>query len=253
MTHSPLFPNIKAVVFDYGNTLIAFGRRQVDEFDRQLGAALEARYGAFDRDKYNAHRNADRMAPYAGHPPAYRESDPLEMTAAMIRALYGIEPAPEDLAALLEVRRAAFVDVVNAEPSLKPLLAAVGDRHALGLLSNYPDGAAIRESMSMTGLAPHFKSVVVSGDVGWVKPHPDVFARSLAELSAAPEETLFVGDNWLADVQGAKRAGMRVVHFTRWTPPEHFDRHPGDALPDATITGLEELLPMLGLAEGGHA
>lgn len=243
----------KAVVFDYGNTLIPFGRGQVDEFDRRLGAALEQRYGAFDRGRYNEHRNADRMAPYMGDPPAYRESDPVEMTAAMIRALYGVDPAGEDLAALLDVRRTAFVDVVNAEPGVSAILETLRGHFALGLLSNYPDGGAIRASMEATGLAPHFDSVVVSGDVGLVKPHPDVFSRSLAELGTAPEETLFVGDNWLADVQGAKRAGMRVVHFTRWTPPEHFDRHPGDALPDATITGLEELLPLLGVAEGGHA
>ncbi len=253
MTNPSQFPNIRAIVFDYGNTLIAFGRAQVDEFDRRLGAALEERYGVLDRDRYNAHRNADRMAPYAGNPPSLRESDPVEMTAAVIRDLYAVEPDAKDLERLLEVRRAAFVDVVRAEPEVALFLTALRKRFTIGLLSNYPDGAAIRTSMAMTGLAPHFDSVVVSGDLGLVKPHPDVFARSLAKLGTTPEETLFVGDNWLADVQGARRAGMRVVHFTRWTPPEHFDRLPGDAEPDATIARLGELPPLLGLEEENGA
>jgi HAD superfamily hydrolase (TIGR01509 family) len=253
MTNSPQFPNIKAVVFDYGNTLIAFGRAQVDEFDRRLGKAVEGRYGTLDRQRYNAHRNADRMAPYAGDPPAYRESDPVEMTAALIRALYTREARPDELAALLEARRAAFVAVAEAEPAVAVLLAALRLRFKLGLLSNYPDGVAIRRSLDRTRLTPHFDSVVVSGDLGLVKPHPDTFAASLRELGAAPEETLFVGDNWLADVQGAKRAGMRVVHFTRWAPPEHFDRLSGDAEPDATIARLDELPPLLGLGGGEPA
>lgn len=252
MTNPPQFANIKALVFDYGNTLIRFGRAQVDEFDRRLGAAIEARYGALDQDRYNAHRDADRMAPYAGDPPAYRESDPVEMTAALIRALYGIEPAPGDLDTLLEVRRAAFIAVVEAEPAVSELLAKLRAQFAIGLLSNYPDGIAIRRSMNKVRLTHYFDSVVVSGDLGLVKPHPDTFAASLRELGAGPEEALFVGDNWLADVQGARRAGMRVVHFTRWAPPEHFDRHPGDAPPDATISTLEELFPLLGLEREGN-
>lgn len=253
MTNSPLFSNIKAVVFDYGNTLIAFGRAQVDEFDRRLGKVIEARYGGFDRNRYAAHRNADRMAPYAGDPPAYRESDPAEMTAALIRDLYVREPRADELAALLEARRAAFIAVVEAEPAVAVLLAALRKRFKLGLLSNYPDGVAIRKSMDRMRLTAHFDSVVVSGDLGLVKPHPDTFAASLRELGTTPEETLFVGDNWLADVQGAKRAGMPVVHFTRWAPPEHFDRLPGDVEPDAIISRLEELIPLLGLTEEGGA
>ena len=253
MTNPPQFTNIRAIVFDYGNTLVPFGRAQVDEFDHRLGDAVEARYGALDRDRYNARRDADRMAPYAGDPPAYREGDPVEMTAALIRSLYGFEPDPGDLDAFLEVRRAAFVAVVEAEPTVATLLATLRVRFVLGLLSNYPDGVAIRRSLDKVRLTPSFDSVVVSGDLGLVKPHPDTFAASLRELGIGPEEALFVGDNWLADVQGAKRAGMRVVHFTRWAPPEHFDRHPGDAAPEATISRLEELLLLLGLQEEGHA
>ena len=253
MTNPPPFTNVKAIVFDYGNTLIPFGRAQVDEFDRRLGEAVEARYGTLDRERYNAHRDADRMAPYAGDPPAYRESDPVEMTAALIRALYGVEPRPDELDALLEVRRAAFVAVIGAEPAVAKLLAALRAQFAIGLLSNYPDGLAIRRSLDKVRLTPYLDSVVVSGDLGLVKPQPDTFAASLRELGAGPEEALFVGDNWLADVQGAKRAGMRVVHFTRWAPPEHFDRYPCDAQPDATISRMEELLPLLGLEKAADA
>jgi putative hydrolase of the HAD superfamily len=140
------------------------------------------------------------------------------------------------------------VEVVRAEPDVAAFLRRLRTRYAVGLLSNYPDGVAIRASLANVGLSACFDSVVVSGDIGLVKPHPDVFSASMKELGVKPEQTLFVGDNWLADVQGAKRAGMYAAHFTRWTPPEHFERRPDDLEPDFSIDRLQELMPLLGFA-----
>lgn len=238
---------VKALVFDYGNTLIAFGRQQIDTFDTALRGALEREFGPLDAVAYNARRNADRMAPFTGDPPAFRESDVLEMTAGMVREVYGVTPDPAALDRLLRVRRAAFVAVVRAEDHVFSVLDRLGARFRLGILSNYPDGAAIRESLDNTGLARFFDRVEVSGDIGWCKPHPAAFAAVLDGMGLHPVETLFIGDNWLADVQGARRVGMRVVHFRRWSPPEHFEPQAGDFTPDAEIMHLEELPDLLGL------
>ena len=237
---------VKAVFFDYGNTLIAFGREQVDAFDRSLRRALEELYGPMDTELYNAQRHADRMAPYAGNPPEYRESDVLEMTANLVRRVYGKDPGADTLNRLLRVRRDAFTAVVGAEAHVFEMLDRLKNRYRLGLLSNYPDGGAIRESLDNTGLRPYFERVAVSGDIGLCKPHPAAFAAALEGTGLAAAEVVYVGDNWLADVQGAKRIGMQMVHFRRWTPPEHFERQPGDLEPDATLDHLSGLAALLG-------
>ena len=81
--------------------------------------------------------------------------------------------------------------------------------------------------------------------MGRVKPHPLPFRTILGELDVAPLEALYVGDNWLGDIQGAKRIGMRAAFIVQWETPEKFDRRPDDHEPDLTISHLSELLTVL--------
>lgn len=86
---------------------------------------------------------------------------------------------------------------------------------------------------------------MVSADVGWVKPHPLPFQTCLDALGLPAERALYVGDNRLADVQGAKRLGMQVVRTVQHDAPERFDPQPGDFEPDAVVEHLEQLEQLL--------
>ena len=247
--------SIRAIVFDYGNTLIPYGPEALGYCNTCLAQALEAEYGAMEQSVFEGLCQRARMMPYEGAPPLYHETDWRCFLQEMIHTLYQKEVSEPALEALLEVRRKAFIDSVCVTDSevLVDILQRLSARYAVGLVSNYPDGAAIRSSMQQLGIADFFSSVVVSGDLGYVKPHPLPFAQSLCELGLAAHEVLFVGDNWLADVQGAKRVGMQVVHIQRWTPPELFEPQPDDLQPDATLGHLNELLPLLSLDSTGYA
>lgn len=236
---------IKAVIFDYGNTLIEFGRNQIAVCDTALADALEKHFGPLDREKFRAIRDRNRLAPYAGEPPQYKENDLVEITAGLVRELYGREPSPEQVLDILRVRFDVFVRVVQAPDYAFDLLQRLRRKYRLGLLSNYPDGNAIRQSLAGIGLARFFRAVVVSGDLGLVKPHPVPFITILDQLGVAARQAVLVGDNWLADVQGGKRAGLQVVWDRQWTSPEDLPRRPSDVEPDASIshlTGIEQLL-----------
>lgn len=236
---------VRAVVFDYGNTLVEFGRDKVRLYDCALACVLERLYGPPDLEMLAAIRDRDRMAPYSGDPPEYRENRLPEITGDLIRALYGRKPQPEELDEVLRVRYEAFLEIVDAADEARALLARLRGRYRLGLVSNYPDGAAIRASLDKVKLAEYFQSVIVSGDIRYCKPHPLPFSRSAAELGVAPGEMVFVGDNWLADVQGAKRAGMQAVHLVQWQPHETFEQDPDHYEPDAVAACLAELQTIL--------
>ncbi len=238
-TFSPI-----AVAFDYGNTLVEFGRWHVDHCDAALGRALRARFGEYDVARFHEQREANRLAPYRN---GYRESRLPEITRELVAALYGLAPTAAEVEALVAVRFDAFVSVIEAEPATLAVLRALRERFRLAVVSNYPCGRSIRASLERTGILPLLDGVVVSGDLGFAKPHPAPFAEACARLGCRPAEALFVGDNWLADVQGARRAGMPMVHLRRWPPPEHFDPEPGDQPPHATIERLEELLELTGV------
>ena len=237
--------NINCVVFDYGNTLVEFGTARIRACDRALAAALARAFGPVDFAALQRLRHEDRLAPYAGDPPAWRENRLEETTARAVRVLYGRAPTPAQLEALLRVRRTAFLDAVTAPPGTAAVLARLRERHRLAELSNYPDGDAIRERLRRTGLAGFFEQVLVSGDLGLVKPHPRVFTALLEQMDLEPAGALFVGDNWLADVQGARRAGMPVVWSTQWEAPEEMPRAPDDLPPHAVIRHLDELPGLL--------
>jgi len=145
----------------------------------------------------------------------------------------------------LQARFDAVVAAIEAPSYAPKVLADLRGRYRLALVSNYPDGKAIRTSLARTGLAPFFDSVVISGDVGYVKPHPRPFVACLEQLSLAPSDTVYVGDNWLADVQGAMRLGMQVIWTRQWEAVDNFVAGPADQQPDATIRHLTELKDIL--------
>jgi len=59
---------------------------------------------------------------------------------------------------------------------------------------------------------PLFDVQVYSCDLGLMKPDEAIYERLIQELGVAPSRTLFV-DDILANVEGARRAGMQAVVF----------------------------------------
>lgn len=85
-------------------------------------------------------------------------------------------------------------------------LRSVGIR--IGLVSNHP-----RELRQRLGdLEPLLDAVVISGEVGVLKPDSAIYRLALERLDVAPEEAFFV-DDWRPNVEGARRLGMSGVHF----------------------------------------
>lgn len=65
------------------------------------------------------------------------------------------------------------------------------------------------------GLADRFVTVVTSSAVGAEKPDRRVFEAALAALELPPERVLHVGDEVLADVEGAQAVEMLALHLDR--------------------------------------
>jgi putative hydrolase of the HAD superfamily len=122
-------------------------------------------------------------------------------------------------------------------PDVPAVLRTLAERHRLGIVSNYPFGPVVSGSLERMGVADLFGAVVVSGEIGWSKPHPEIFRHALAAMDADPARTLFVGDNPVADMQGAKRAGMA----TAWYAPARAAVKPVEA--DIHVEHLGELVP----------
>jgi putative hydrolase of the HAD superfamily len=61
------------------------------------------------------------------------------------------------------------------------------------------------------GVAERLDAAVFSSEVGKRKPHAAIFERALEAVGVQPERALFVGDQLVADVGGARAVGMTTV------------------------------------------
>lgn len=91
------------------------------------------------------------------------------------------------------------------------------------------------------GVDSYFERCFAARDVGALKPDPKTFLHVLEAAGLEPHQVLFVGDDPVADVQGARTVGMHCVWMNRdaavW--PNELGGHP------ESIARLTELLPLL--------
>lgn len=67
------------------------------------------------------------------------------------------------------------------------------------------------EQMESLSLAGYFEFTLHAGEVGGWKPDVHIFQRAVERLGIQPHQSLYVGDNYYADVVGASRAGMKPI------------------------------------------
>jgi putative hydrolase of the HAD superfamily len=84
---------------------------------------------------------------------------------------------------------------------------------ALGVVSNFDQ--RLPGILAGLDLAKHLRAVVLPARAGAAKPDPRIFAHALAELGVAAGETVFVGDDAAADLDGARAAGLHACDVTR--------------------------------------
>jgi putative hydrolase of the HAD superfamily len=61
------------------------------------------------------------------------------------------------------------------------------------------------------GLDGHFHFTLSAGEAASFKPDPGIFLKAVALAGCAPEAAAYVGDNYYADVVGARAAGLHPI------------------------------------------
>jgi HAD superfamily hydrolase (TIGR01549 family) len=106
----------------------------------------------------------------------------------------------------------------------------------LGVVSNRRE--SFQEYLDSVGLLEYVNFTVAAGEVNSWKPDPGIFREALRLAEAAATETIYVGDNYYADILGAQRVGIRPVLLD-----------PDTLFPDAeceVIQRIEEVSGLIG-------
>jgi putative hydrolase of the HAD superfamily len=83
----------------------------------------------------------------------------------------------------------------------------------LGLITNRQNVARFHQLMDEMALHPYFDVALASGEVGITKPEPGIFYAALEQAGASAEHSIYIGDNYWADVVGARRVGVTPILF----------------------------------------
>lgn len=113
-------------------------------------------------------------------------------------------------------------DVIDR--ALLDFIRKLRPKHKTGIISNaWPD---MRDYLVENKVDDAFDALVVSSDVGLMKPDPKIYQIALDRVKAEPQEAVFV-DDLFENVEGARALGMHGILFQS---------------PEQTLNKLKELL-----------
>lgn len=185
-------PSIRNVVFDFGGVLVRWQPEAViagfyaDAALRDLVRGAVIRHPDWidiDRGTLSESDAVERFAARMSRP-----AD--EMRALMEHIKSSLTPMPESIALLNELVERG-VPVYGLSNMSAPIFALLKSRH---------------DHWS------RFSGIVISGEVGLVKPEPEIFNHLAERYHLVPAETVFIDDH-LPNIESARRLGFRTIHF----------------------------------------
>jgi len=123
----------------------------------------------------------------------------------------------------------------------RAVLEALRPRYRMAVVSNFDHGPTVEAALTDFGIRDRFEVVVVSADVGWRKPRPEIFQETLRRMGVGRDQAIFVGDTPEADVVGPQGVGMDVIWIDRGTA----SLPPGAAPPTHTVTSFAKVTSLL--------
>lgn len=83
--------------------------------------------------------------------------------------------------------------------------------------------------------------MLVSQEIGYSKPHAQAFLTACQRWKLSVEDTWYIGDTYVNDVEGAKQAGLHAIYFNR----RHHQLPDSRYSADAVVSDEEELHRLL--------
>lgn len=207
--------HITAIGFDLFNTLIIAEPHILGEAMRRLINSLRQSGLALDNEQFKKSYKEAALGFIERAQKDGREThNRFWISAALQSQGYDIFPDDARIAKAVDTYFSAFFLHCHLIPGTKEMLSILRDIYRLGLLTNFTHGPAAREIIDKLGLGHFFDVVLISGELGFRKPHPLVFRQLIEHLGVEKDQILYVGDDPEPDITGAQKAGLQPVLTT---------------------------------------
>lgn len=117
---------------------------------------------------------------------------------------------------LVEILAQQYIDISPQKTALFPdtveVLEYLSSRYDLHIITN---GFSEVQRIKITncGLTDFFKNILISEEIGWQKPQPQIFEHAFKIASTTPHNAVMIGDSLQTDIEGAMNCGMDSVYF----------------------------------------
>jgi HAD superfamily hydrolase (TIGR01662 family) len=159
----------------------------------------------------------------------------------------GFEPDPTIVEEATQRFKSLHVELSSPYPKVPELLLRLDERGIkLGVITNSFSGNA-KIILEKLELQHHFKAIVDCGSVNAYKPMPAPFERTLSLLNADSSETLFVGDEYYADMVGGKRVFLTTVwiNHRNHSLEDSIAKYGPETSPDFVMNSISEFSELL--------
>jgi putative hydrolase of the HAD superfamily len=232
---------VKAVLADYLGTLVNARTYSLDASMLKLhGALAEAGFETSLKEFLEAYARAHEKYRVVRYGELREVTNAVWVSETLCSLGYEVSADDPHMKAALNVFFQDFIDSLELREYAEKLVKKTAETCKLGLVSNFTYAPVVHFSLRKLGLSQFFNAVVVSGDVGWRKPHKRIFKDALERLQVEAGEAVYVGDSPLEDIKGAEAAGIRTVFV-----PSQFnnlvDLHASGQKPNCIVVDLKEL------------
>ena len=233
--------HIKAVFFDWDGTLrhnLPSGWEFFASYAIQLGvtASTEDRLRAMRWEHFYWANSEELLADRKKYPGEngefWNHYAKRQLAALGVSTLEAAELAPKVTAYMAQSYKPQSI---VPEDAIRLLSALKQSSYKLALISNREK--PYQEEIETLGLSPFFALTLAGGEINAWKPEPEIFLHACQRLDVSPEQTMYVGDNYFADIVGSRRAGLQPVLYD----PRSIFPDPGCPV----IKSFDELLDLL--------
>lgn len=198
----------RLVFFDLMDTLLEFTEEEsqyigaMADAVQSLGIASAGRFVS-DYERWRSER-----------PNAYPEHMEVDLPNRIRAVVNGVADAAVE--EIVESYRQFYLSRTRLLPGVRAMLEGWRGHATLGVVSNFFLAGFPEALCRHHRIDHHFELIIDSAQVGWRKPHEVIYQTALDRVGISKAHqchSVFVGDNLVADVEGAARTGFVAVHY----------------------------------------
>jgi epoxide hydrolase-like predicted phosphatase len=183
--------SIKAVFFDLGGVIV---RTEFQAPRQQLAEKLGMEYDDLNKIVFDSD---------SGIRASMGEITSADHWASVLQRLK--RPASE-----LSLIRDEFFAGDIVDRTLVEYIRSLRGKYKTGLISNA--WSDLRDFIVREKFDDAFDKMIISAEVGAVKPEPKIYQIALEQFGVRPKEAVFVDDFYI-NVEGCEKVGIKGIHF----------------------------------------